>query len=124
MSAPGGEMSEMFVVLGEIGEYSDRCVSVCAVFTSKARAIDAIIKASARRREYISWYESLCALQRSRRPRPIFLPSVTTMAEYNAPDRPPHEGRERFLLVTVPTDIWNGDGFDELEQVGAPAPGK
>lgn len=110
-------MIEVFVVIGEHGEYSDRCVFVSGVFATESEARSAAEKALAARRAYDQWQETLARELRNV-PYDWIQPYGVNPAGYSdetlkkasekLPPRPPYESAERCEVIKATVGVWGG----------------
>jgi hypothetical protein len=106
----------VFVVLGQYGEYSDREVFVGGVFTTKEEAQTAVCEAATRRGVYDSWYRSfLRELDKIRCPRFTITDLEQQTARELAGPEPEYESAEHATIIEVETGTWNSNGFKEAQ---------
>lgn len=100
-------MSELFVVLGERGEYSNRLVWVSGVFTTEEAAQKAILAAMDKRRVYEAWREQMKrALPRKNLVVPYTKEEQKEASEKIGPQPADYEYAERVSIVKVTLNTW------------------
>lgn len=110
----------VYVVLGETGEYSMHTVFVCGVYTTLDQAKAAMIAASQRRNLNTQWYGQYHAIlsQRfSNSPHPYTDEDRAWALSQMEEPQPPYEAAERTMIFEVPLDQWNTHGFDEYREL-------
>jgi hypothetical protein len=118
-------MKNVYVVLGEQGEYSDRSVWVSGVFASKEEAQQSIVERMAKRRDYLNWTSEF---NRRRSPRPFgyfkFPLSPAQQVEWDGIEeaallgmrpKPEYEPAEHTSLFEVPFGAWQAGHLCEIE---------
>lgn len=113
-------MTTVWVVLGELGEYSDRSIFVSGVYATKKEARDAVTVASERRRIFDNWNETLRQHQNRLRKLDrrldrgyLWTPEQSKIwdqlnveAHRLAGPEPEYERGERFEIVPVELGYW------------------
>ena len=114
-------LKKVWVVLGENGEYSDRCVYVSGVYSTKEAAKAALLKGLEAYRDRENWHRENEAIAKGR-PRlrdynyPLGVLDILNIAEaktLNPRPEPPYEGAERASIDEVELDVWGHEGWPD-----------
>lgn len=105
----------VYVVLGECGEYSDLTVFVSGVFMTLQEAQSAVSDVSTRRERWDSWHQRYLRELLNKPFGYIYSDDEQAAAAELAGPKPPYELSERATIFGVEVGIWNSAGFEEVK---------
>jgi hypothetical protein len=103
-------MTQLFVVLGERDEYSDRDVWISGVFDTREKAEDAVVRRTSVHNIHENWVKQFWSEVKSDPDRKhwYYEKSGTESAVYMKDcGEPENEAAERFCIHEVVLGVWN-----------------